>query len=101
VISTELTGTGTVVTAAVPLLPPLVAVIVTGPPALAPVTRPELLTLTMLALDVLHVTSLPVSTLPAASLITLASCLAESTNIETDEGSTATLFTDGGAGGGG
>src|SRR5690606_6910692 len=39
-ISTEATGTGATVTVAVPLFPSDVAVIVTGPPGLTPVTIP-------------------------------------------------------------
>src|SRR5260370_6395884 len=67
VTATDATGTGVTVMAAVPLLPSLVAVIVTGPPAPLPVTRPFASTVAMVASLVAHVTVRPVSALPFAS----------------------------------
>jgi hypothetical protein len=59
--------------AAVPVLPSLVAVIVTGPPAAMPVTSPVDETVAIAPLLV-HVTSRPVSTFPAASVVVAVSC---------------------------
>src|SRR5437870_6922135 len=62
------------VTAAVPLWPSLVAVIVTGPPALTPVTSPLALTLAVvLSLDCQVITR-PDNGLPFASLGVAVSC---------------------------
>src|SRR5947207_12814215 len=68
VTSTDATGTALTVTAELPLFPSLVAVIVTGPPAALPVTRPFASTVARVALLVPHVTVRPVSAFPAASL---------------------------------
>src|SRR5690349_22764983 len=71
---TEATGASVTLTVAVPLWPSLVAVIVTGPPAPTPVTRPLEFTLAMvLSLDC-HVMTRPVSGLPFASLGVAVSC---------------------------
>src|SRR5256885_14479414 len=68
-------GGGGVVTmsAAVPLWPSLVAVMVVDPAA-TPVTPPLALTVATLVLPLDHVTVRPVSTLPAASLSVAVSC---------------------------
>jgi len=58
----------------VPVFPSLVAVIVTGPPAATPVTRPVALTVATVVLSEDHVTVRPVRTLPDASLVTTESC---------------------------
>src|SRR5207247_318109 len=55
------------VTAAVPLFPSLVAVMVTGPPTVFPVTIPPAFTSATAASPVCHVTLRPVSGLPLAS----------------------------------
>src|SRR5437879_11106670 len=62
------------VTAPVPLFPSLVAVIVTGPPAETPVTRPLGLTVASETLLLVQVTTRPVSTFPAASFVVAANC---------------------------
>jgi hypothetical protein len=71
---TVATGASVTVMEEVPVFPSLVAVIVTGPPAATAVTRPLPSTVATAALLVLHVTVRPVSTLPAASLVTAVSC---------------------------
>src|SRR5437868_1837812 len=65
---TEATGAFVTVTAAVPLFPSLVAVIV-AEPAATPLTRPVLLTVAALELLLDQLTALPVSTLPAESQV--------------------------------
>src|SRR3989442_14229291 len=72
--STDATGTAFTVTAELPLFPSLVAVMVTGPPAALPVTRPFASTVARLASLVPHVTVRPVSALPAASFGVAVSC---------------------------
>jgi hypothetical protein len=68
------TGIGLTVIAEVPVFVSLVAVIVTGPPAETPLTRPVASTVaTALLLDD-HVTVRPVSTLPFESFNWAASC---------------------------
>src|SRR5207245_881527 len=62
-----------IVSAAVPLWPSLVAVIVAGPPAM-PVASPLPLTITTAVLLLAHVTVRPVSVFPAASLGTAVNC---------------------------
>src|SRR5688572_12750280 len=59
--------------AEVPFLPSLVAVIVADPAAIA-VTRPLPLTVATVELLLAHVTTRPVSVLPAESLVTAESC---------------------------
>ena len=61
------TGTNVTVTAEVPVLPSLVAVMVTGPPTTFAVTRPVASTVATVALLVVQVTVRPVSGVPAAS----------------------------------
>src|SRR2546422_328879 len=72
--STDATGTAFTVTAELPLFPSLVAVMVTGPPAALPVTRPFASTVARLASLVTHVMVRPVSALPAASFGVAVSC---------------------------
>src|SRR2546422_10479114 len=74
VTSTDATGMGVTVTAAVPLFPSLVAVMVTGPPAAFPVTRPFASTVAIAASAVCQVTTRPVSGLPFASFGAAVSC---------------------------
>src|SRR6267378_4664679 len=64
---TEATGTAVTVTLAEPLCPSLVAVIVTGPPAAAPVTSPVPLTLAIVVLLDCQVITRPANGLPFAS----------------------------------
>src|SRR6476646_3892474 len=66
---TEATGTGMMVTDAVPLLPSLVAVIVTGPPTRSPDTSPPLDTLAVAELLEDQLTERPVKELPSASSV--------------------------------
>src|SRR5713101_2471107 len=74
VTATVATGMGVTVTAAEPLLPSLVAVMVTGPPAAFPVTSPLTSTLaTVVSLEA-QVTVRPVSGWPAASCGVALSC---------------------------
>src|SRR5256884_1336940 len=65
---------GVTVTAAVPLWPSLVAVIVTGPPAATPLTSPLPFTLAIALLLDCQVTTRPVNGLPFASLGVAVSC---------------------------
>src|SRR5438045_3859490 len=69
---TDATGTFVTVTAAVPLFVSLVAVIVAEPAAF-PLTTPLLLTVAAVLL-LAHVTTRPVSVLPAESLVTAVNC---------------------------
>src|SRR5690349_6258807 len=64
---TVATGVGLTVTAEVPVLPSLVAVIVTGPPVATAVTRPLAFTVAIVASLVVHVTVRPVRGVPPAS----------------------------------
>jgi hypothetical protein len=66
--ATVATGTGTTVTVAVPVLPSLVAVIVTVPTD-TPVTAPPADTVAIAVLPELHVTGRPFSTTPFASRV--------------------------------
>src|SRR3989442_1656882 len=92
--TTEATGTVDTVTAAVPLWPSLVAVIVTAPTA-TPVTRPLAETVATAPLLVVQVTVRPLSGLPAASLGVAASCAAPPTYRFGAAGLTATEATGG------
>src|SRR2546428_10881413 len=67
VTATVATGMGVTVTAAEPLLPSLVAVTVTGPPAPLPVTRPVASTVAIVAALVAQVTVRPGRGLPDAA----------------------------------
>src|SRR5258705_3987205 len=89
VTSTDATGTCETVIAAVPFLPSLVAVIVTGPAAFA-VTRPFASTVATVALLVCHVTTRPVSGVPAASFGVAVSCTGAPTTTLADGGLTST-----------
>src|SRR5207244_1010391 len=76
------------VSAAVPLWPSLVAVIVAVPPA-TPIASPLPLTVAAVLL-LAHVTVRPVSVFPAASLVTAASCAVPPTERVADAGLTVT-----------
>src|SRR5712691_5880162 len=94
--STDATGTAFTVTAELPLFPSLVAVMVTGPPAALPVTRPFASTVARLASLVPHVTVRPVSALPAASFGVAVSCSVVPTTTLAGEGVTSTEATGAG-----
>src|SRR6266581_1060814 len=90
---TDATGTFATVTLAVPLCPSLVAVIVTAPAA-TPVTSPVADTLAIAPFALAHVTTRPVSALPAASFgVALSCCVAPSDSVA-DAGLTATEATE-------
>ena len=89
---TEATGTAVTLTAAVPLLPSLVAVIVAEPAALA-VTSPPALTVATVVLPLAHVIVRPVSTLPAESFVVTDSCAVWPTNRLVEAGFTVTAAT--------
>src|SRR6266571_3441115 len=94
--STVATGTAFTVTAELPLFPSLVAVMVTGPPAALPVTRPFASTVARVALLVPHVTVRPVSALPAASFGVAVSCSVVPTITLAGDGVTSTDATGAG-----
>src|SRR5260370_24255337 len=71
---TDARGMAVTVMADVPLLPSLVAVMVGGPPAPVPVTRPFASTVAMVVLLVCQVTVRPVSRLPFASFRVALNC---------------------------
>src|SRR6266404_2065153 len=77
----------------VPFFPSLVAVIVAGPPAATPVTRPVVLTVATALLSEDHVIVRPVSTLPEASLVTAESCCVPPGARLTEVGLTVTALT--------
>ena len=79
----------TTVTAAVPLLPSLVAVTVADPTA-RPVTRPLLDTFAIVVSLVVHVTTRPESGLPFASLGVAASCTVDPCDTLVDAGLSVT-----------
>src|SRR6266508_402036 len=83
------------VIAAVPVCPSLVAVMVTGPPAVTPVTSPLDETVAMDALLVVHVTVRPVSTFPAASCVVAVSCTVAPTATATGAGAVTVIGTRG------
>jgi hypothetical protein len=91
VTSTVATGTGTVI-AAVPVFPSLDAVIV-ALPAVTAVTTPADDTVATAAFDVLHVTVRPVSTAPAASLVTAVNACVPPTDTVAALGVTSTAAT--------
>src|SRR3989441_822454 len=91
--TTEATGTVDTVTAAVPLWPSLVAVIVVDPTA-RPVTSPLADTVATAPLPVVQVTVRPVNTFPFASLTKAPSCSVEPTETLADAGLTATEATE-------
>src|SRR5581483_6543347 len=86
----------TTLAVAVPVLPSLEAVIVTGPPTATPVTRPCEDTLTIAVLLDDHVTVRPVSVLPAASLRMADSCAVPFSATDSVAGDTVTVATGGG-----
>ena len=90
------TATGSTVIELVPVLPSLVAVIVTGPPAVTAVTSPFASTVATAGVPELHVTVRPVSEFPAASLGVATSCCVPPTEIFADGGVTVTVLTGGG-----
>jgi hypothetical protein len=90
------TGTGFTVIALVPLCPSLVAVIVTGPPAATPVTRPFASTVATKGAPEIHATARPVSTLLLASRNVAVSCRVAPTMIVAESGETLTNATGGG-----
>src|SRR5947209_2194288 len=95
VTATDATGTGVTVTAAVPLFPSLVAVIVAAPAA-APVTSPVAFTVATAWLLLVHVTVRPLSGLPLASCGVAVSCAVWPTWTLAVAGFTATEATGGG-----
>src|ERR1041384_3775229 len=92
IVSPLTVGCGCTVTAALPLLPSLVAVIVTEPTA-TPVTRPVALTVAIAVLLLAHVTTRPVKVLPAESLVTAESCCVPVTTTVAVAGLTVTVAT--------
>src|SRR2546426_7306312 len=88
-ITTDATGTFATVTLADPLLPSLVAVIVTAPAA-TPITRPLADTVAIAVFELVHVTARPASTFPAASLGVALSCVVAPTNTVAVAGLTVT-----------
>jgi len=86
---TDATGAFVTVTPAVTLFVSLVAVIVTEPAAF-PVTMPVLLTVASPVLLLTHVTTRPVSVLPAESLVTAVNCRVPPTGRLADVGVTVT-----------
>src|SRR5438132_1327648 len=91
-ITTEATGTFATPTLAVPLRPSLVAVIVTDPAA-TPVTSPAADTVAIAAFELVQLITRPLSTLPAASLVTALSCVVAPTKTFAVAGLTATEAT--------
>jgi hypothetical protein len=89
---TVATGTALTVTAAVPLLPSLVAVIVADPTA-TPLTNPPADTVATPAALVVQVTTRPLRTLPAESLVVAVSCTAPPTTRLGAAGLTVTVAT--------
>jgi hypothetical protein len=87
------------VIAAVPVFVSLVAVIVTGPTVTAATTPVVELTEAMLVLELDHVTTRPVSTLPLASRVVAASCTVPPTWRLEDAGETDTVATETGGSG--
>src|SRR5881396_2947873 len=89
---TDATGTIATVTLAVPLFPSLVAVIVADPAA-TPVTSPAADTVAIAVFELVHATPRPVSTFPAASLVTALSCVVAPTKTFAVAGFTTTEAT--------
>src|SRR2546427_11343153 len=86
---TDATGTGFTVTAALPVFPSLVAVIVTAP-APAPVTSPVEVTVATAGVLDAQVTDRPDSRLPAASFSVAVSCTVPPTTTTAATGLIAT-----------
>jgi hypothetical protein len=93
-------GSAVTVSAALPLLPSLVAVIV-AEPAATPFTRPVDETVAIEAFEVVHVTTRSLSTLPLASRSVACSCVLCPTCTVATPGDTDTVATGAGGGGGG
>src|SRR2546426_768750 len=93
VTASDATGMGVTVTADVPLVPSLVAMIVIGPPAAFPVTRPFASTSAIVALPVRQMTTRPLSGLPFASLGVAVSCVLAPTCTLAVGGATSTVAT--------
>ncbi len=89
---TEATGTWTTVSAALPLCPSLVAVIV-AVPATLPVTSPAALTVATVVLLLAHVTVRPVSGVPFASFGVAVSCTVVPSFTDAVAGVTSTVAT--------
>jgi hypothetical protein len=98
-VATGAGGGAVTVMAAVPLFPSLVAVIVADPAA-TPVTSPVEETVAAPALEVVHVTARPVSTVPPASRSVACSCVVCPACTLAEDGATVTVATGGGGGGG-
>jgi hypothetical protein len=98
--TTVATGAAVTVTAAAPLTPPLVAVIVTGPPGATPDTNPPVVTVATDVFALLQVTVWPARVVPLASLRVAASCLVAPTTTDVLDGTTSMVATVGGGGGG-
>ncbi len=88
------TAPAVTVTAALPLFPSLVAVMVAGPGA-TPVTRPVALTVAVDVLELAQVTVRPVRMLPVASLSVAVSCTVWATWTGAAAGVTSTVETGG------
>src|SRR5436190_816847 len=91
-IVTEATGTGATVTAALPVLPSLIAVIVAAP-ATPPVTSPPLETVATPVLPLVHVTVRPAKVLPVESFGVAVSCTVCPTCKLPEDGETVTEAT--------
>src|SRR5436309_2540846 len=89
---TDATGTIATVTLAVPLFPSLVAVIVADPAA-TPVTSPAADTVAIAVFELVQLITRPLSTLPAASLVTALSCVVAPTKTFAVAGLTVTEAT--------
>ena len=93
---TEVTIGSTTATVTLPVWPSLVAVIVTGPPTVIPVTRPEPDTVATALFDEVHETTRPVTIVPEASRIVAESCTPLKGVKVDDAGDTLTVATGGG-----
>ena len=89
---TDATGTFATVTLAVPLCPSLVAVIIADPAA-TPVTSPAADTVAIAVFELVQLITRPLSTLPAASLVTALSCVVAPTTTVAVAGFTTTEAT--------
>jgi hypothetical protein len=87
------TGTALTVIELLPVCPSLVAVIVTGPPALTAVTSPAPSTVATETLADDHPIVRPVRIFPAASRVTAASCRVPPTTMLAEPGVTVTVAT--------
>ena len=98
---TTFTGVGVTVIAALAVFPSLVAVMLTGPPAVTPVTTPLLDTVATAALAVDHDTVLPVIAAPPASLGVATSAIVPPSATWPLDTLRVTVATAAGGGGGG